>query len=403
MTFANTTLEAFSNLALAQFETLFWEACADQDWSLLTNDTGDKVNPKMLQQTLQNKLYSGPRETIQKLPEPSDPSDITQLPTEPAPVETAPVAAPTPVQAQPTPSEVAKIDPKKVKGLKFKGANVDLPYMPDLIDYTKCCQGVKINGGLLSPCLTHVKSGGFCKPCQKIHDEGKADGTLSDRQAVPLGQFVSKKSGKTEISFATYLAKRDSTIDEFNTFLAGEIGANFQVPLTDAYTSIDKKKAKKASKKKGSGSGESSDSDSETQPKRKPGRPKGTGNKAAPAAEVTNTSVENELFPSETDENGPACDTEAEKLREQNTETVGNVETASDDADDVEADDIDVEIDENELADDDDGVVHFEEDGVKYARDDENSVFRVNDEGDPEECVGSWDPIAKKVIIVNDM
>ena len=127
------------------------------------------------------------------------------------------------------------LEPKKVKGLKFKGANVDLPYLPGMIDYSKCCQCVKINGGLLSPCLTHVKDGEFCKPCKKLQDAGMADGTLADRQACQLGKFVSKKSGKTEISFATYLAKRGATIAEFNEFLAAEIHPGFQIPLTEEY------------------------------------------------------------------------------------------------------------------------------------------------------------------------
>ena len=440
MNFANNNLEAFSNLALAQFEKLFWDACQDHEWALLSNNTGDVIDSKALHSTMQDMLFSGPRETISKnISEESEPKDIEQIPVASSHREDVgeeePVERTEPTVSQPTPSVAAKIDPKKVKGLKFKGANVDLPYMPDLIDYTKCCQGVKINGGLLSPCLTHVKEGGFCKPCKKLHDEGKADGTLADRQAVPMGQFVSKKSNKTEISFATYLAKRDSTIEEFNTFLGEEIGSNFQIPLTDEYTSIDKKKSKKASKKKGTDSDEGSDSDGESKPKRKPGRPKGSGKKSETPTESTETSVEDELF-SESEssdvENGPACDTEAEKLREKragavetmkktlvekevmkeddkivnakiNTETNKVVEATieraneNDDAEDVE---VNISDDEDE---DDDGVVMFTEDGVQYARDEENSVFKLDDEGNPEDCVGSWDPIAKKVILVSDM
>ena len=58
---------------------------------------------------------------------------------------------------------------------------------------------------------------------------------------------------------------------------------------------------------------------------------------------------------------------------------------------------------EDEEDEDDDGVVEFTEDGVNYARDEENSVFRLNDDGEPEDCVGSWDPIAKKILHVDGL
>ena len=399
MTFANSNLEAFSNLALAQFEKLFWDACKDQEWALLSNNTGDVISSKELHSTMQIMLFSGPSEAISKsIPEESETKDIQQIPVASAPRAEAAVdqqvEVTEPTVSQPTSSVAAKIDPKKVKGLKFKGANVDLPYMPDLIDYSKCCQGIRINGGLLSPCLTHVKEGGLFKPCKKLHDEGKADGTLADRQAVPMGQFASKKSGKKEISFATYLAKRDSTIEEFNTFLANEIGIHFQIPLTDEYTSIDKKKSKKASKKKGTDSDEGSDTDGETKPKRKPGRPKGSGKKSEKPTESAENSVENELF-----EQAESSDVESSPETKP-AEAAEMTEQCNDDDDD----EINISDDEDEgKDDDDDGVTVFTEDGVKYARDEENSVFKLDNEGNPQDCVGSWDPIANKIVMVSDM
>ena len=51
---------------------------------------------------------------------------------------------------------------------------------------------------------------------------------------------------------------------------------------------------------------------------------------------------------------------------------------------------------------DDDGVVEFTEDGVKYART-KKPVFRLNDDGEPEDCVGSWDPIANKILHVDGL
>ena len=432
MSFANNNLEAFSNLALAQFEKLFWDACKDQEWALLSNQTGGVIDSKVLHHIMQDMLFGGPSEKISKtIPDDTGAREIQELPVEST--EEAPVA--TPSVSPSAPSVCAKIDPKKVKGLTFKGAKVDLPYMPDLIDYTKCCQGVRINGGLLSPCLTHVKEGGFCKPCRKLHDEGKADGTLADRQAAPMGQFASKKSGKKEISFATYLAKRDSTITEFNTFLATEIGANFQIPMTEEYTSIDKKKAKKSTKKskEDGDASSSSESDSEPTPKRKPGRPKGSGknDESSPAPQTQAQSIEDALF-ADDESAAEAAESASEELRKERADKVADfkkklvekevisendkivtatIDTENDRVveaviekanDDDDAEDIEVNMDDDE-DDDDDGVTHFVEDGVRYARDEENSVFKINDEGDPEECVGSWDPIAKKVILVDSI
>ena len=393
MTYTQSSVDAFSKLALAQFQTLFWDVCKTNGWTL--SDMEDEVSPKTLDNMLTQAMLNGPSTKVisDNDNDQERPKEIEPLPTQQPREDEAPQptsAAPAPAPAAEPAAPVTMLEPKKVKGLKFKGANVDLPYLPGMIDYSKCCQCVKINGGLLSPCLTHVKDGEFCKPCKKLQDAGMADGTLADRQACQLGKFVSKKSGKTEISFATYLAKRGATIAEFNEFLAAEIHPGFQIPLTEEYTAIDKKKAKKASKK--SKDDDSSVSSAEDKPKRKPGRPKGSGKKKEEKPkESTEEAVENELFadiPSEAPKPIP---------RESNQEVVETkpVEKA---AEDPVMSDIEDEEDE-----DDDGVVEFTEDGVNYARDEENSVFRLNDDGEPEDCVGSWDPIANKILHVDGL
>ena len=393
MTYTQSSVDAFSKLALAQFQTLFWDVCKTNGWTL--SDMEDKVLPETLDNMLTNAMLNGPSTKVitDDNIDQERTKEIEQLPTqqtrEDAP-KTTPTPTPTPVSAAEPAAPVTMVDPKKVKGLKFKGAKIDLPYLPGMIDYSKCCQCVKINGGLLSPCLTHVKDGEFCKPCNKLLAAGMTDGTLADRQACQLVKFVSKKSGKTEISFATYLAKRGATIAEFNEFLAAEIHPGFQIPLTEEYTAIDKKKAKKASNK--SKDDDSSVSSAEDKPKRKPGRPKGSGKKKEEKPkQSTEEAVENELFadiPSEAPKPIP---------RESNQEVVETkpVEKA---AEDPVMSDIEDEEDE-----DDDGVVEFTEDGVNYARDEENSVFRLNDDGEPEDCVGSWDPIAKKILHVDGL
>lgn len=387
MTFTQTSVDAFSKLALAQFQTLFWDVCNTNGWTL--SDMEDEVSPKTLDNMLTQAMLNGPSTKVISDNDNASPKEIEQLPTQQPREDAAPqpTSAPAPAPAAEPAAPVTMLEPKKVKGLKFKGANVDLPYLPGMIDYTKCCQCVKINGGLLSPCLTHVKDGEFCKPCKKLQDAGMADGTLADRQDCQIGKFVSKKSGKTEISFATYLAKRGATIAEFNEFLAAEIHPGFQIPLTEEYTTIDKKKAKKASKK--SKDDDSSVSSTEDKPKRKPGRPKGSGKKKEEKPkETTEEAVENELFtdiPSQTPKPIP---------RESNQEVAEDKPVEKEE-------EVMSDIDDDE--EEDDGVVEFTEDGVKYARDEENSVFRLNDDDEPEDCVGSWDPIAKKILHVDGL
>ena len=43
---------------------------------------------------------------------------------------------------------------------------------------------------------------------------------------------------------------------------------------------------------------------------------------------------------------------------------------------------------------DDSGIVEFTEDGKTYARDEEGTVFILED-GDPTGIAGTWDPISK--------
>mgnify|MGYP006215160185 FL=1 len=105
--------------------------------------------------------------------------------------------------------------------------------------------------------------------------------------------------------------------------------------------------------------------------------------------ESAEEAVENELFadiPSEPTKPLP---------KESNQEVVEtkSVEKAAEDS-------VMSDIDDD---DEDDDVVEFTEDGVKYARDEENSVFRLNDAGEPEDCVGSWDPISKKILHVDGL
>ena len=376
--FASMTTEALAAHSMRMFEVLFWDVTKSNEWSLYDRD-GHEVDTVALTKAMLNGMANGPSEKLdcadvekayaenradapakEPVPEPAveQPQSVVAPPIAQAPQVAAPVAA-----AEPT----TKVDPKKIKKMEFKGIKIELPYLPSLIDYSKTCQGVKICGGLLSPCLTHVKEGGLCKPCQKLHDEGKADGTLADREAVPIGEFASKKSGKKEISFATYLQKRDITIDEFNAYLASEIGTFFQIPNVPAYVSIDKKKAKKAKKtdkpKKEKKDGEVSDEESVASNESEAVEQA----VAEPTPEPENETVEQE----ENDANGPAAD----------------------DLDDLAAPNV-----TDEVHDDESGITAFKFEGKPYLRDPENSVFALDENNCPVEAAGSWDPISNTII-----
>lgn len=382
--FASMTTEALAAHSMRMFEVLFWDVTKSNEWSLCDRD-GHEVDTVALTKAMLNGMTNGPSEKLdcadvekayaenradapakQPVPEPAveQPQSVVAPPVTQAPQVAAPVAA-----AEPA----AKVDPKKIKKMEFKGTKIEMPYMPSLVDYSKCCQGVKICGGLLAPCLTHVKEGGFCKPCQKLQDEGKADGTLADREAVPVGEFESKKSGKKEISFATYLQKRDITVEEFNAYLATEIDASFQIPNEPAYTSVDKKKAKKAKKAdkpKEKKDGAASDEESVTT--NEPEAPQ-QANEPAPEPvkeKVVQPHPQEEEQAVEDDVISPMSDV-PETLESKVTE---------------------------ESHDNESGITSFRFEGKYYIRDPENSVFALNDEGNPVDAAGSWDPISNTIM-----
>ena len=374
--FASMTTEALAAHSMRLFEVLFWDVTKSNEWSLCDRD-GHEVDTVALTKAMLNGMTNGPSEKLdcagvekaytenradapakEITPEPTveqqQPQAVVAPPVVQAPQVAAPVAA-----AEPA----AKVDPKKIKKMEFKGTKIEMPYLPSLVDYSKCCQGVKICGGLLSPCLTHVKEGGFCKPCQKLQDEGKADGTLADREAAPLGEFTSKKSGKKEISFATYLQKREITVEEFNAYLATEIGASFQIPNEPAYMSVDKKKAKKAKKtdkpKKAKKDSDASDEESVA-----------SKQSTEPVKEKVAQPPQEEEQAAEDDVISPMSDM-PEDLESKVTEETHDKES---------------------------GITQFKFDGKYYIRDPENSVFALDEEGNPVEAAGSWDPISNTIM-----
>ena len=64
-----------------------------------------------------------------------------------------------------------------------------------------------------------------------------------------MGMFRSKRTNKQEITYATYLTKRDYSIGEMRDFMEESYGDKLYIPDEPAYTKLDKSKAKKLTKK----------------------------------------------------------------------------------------------------------------------------------------------------------
>ena len=154
---------------------------------------------------------------------------------------------------------------------------IDLPWLPDCIDYSCGCQALKVNGGLFTPCTTRPsKDSNFCKVCEK---QDLKYGKISDRSTTPVPCYVDP-NGKNEISFGTYCAKRELSREMVERLIQEKYGNRLIIP--EHYWNVDKIKAARKATNKGKSVSTSSDEvssiESATQdgeePKRKRGRPR---------------------------------------------------------------------------------------------------------------------------------
>ena len=172
---------------------------------------------------------------------------------------------------------------------------LELPFLPNCVDYSKTCQALQLNGNLLTPCLTKKskKDGGdLCAACTK---KNAPLGRICDRVKFPIGHYVVEaESGKTkkiqkkeEITFGTYIAKRGLTREQveekINQVFSGEI------VIPEEHWAVDEKKASKSISAKSSETG-SSDGDSVASSKksRKPRKTKKSENAAEVASDEEN-------------------------------------------------------------------------------------------------------------------
>ena len=147
---------------------------------------------------------------------------------------------------------------------------IELPYMPTIINYNIGCSALKVTGGLYVPCCGNCEEdSAYCGVCSK--QEVKY-GVLEDRGDV--GTY-SDPFDKHEISYGTWLAKTEKTLEEVYEALESE---GFKLVIPSHYLTVNSKrivkdvKARKgrpkAAKKEVTGDDSDSGSASESEEKK---------------------------------------------------------------------------------------------------------------------------------------
>jgi len=137
----------------------------------------------------------------------------------------------------------AKSSGSKIPSNLLKKLKVQLPYLPEIINYVGC-PALKPCGGLYVPCGTKQSEGEqFCTACSK---HSAKYGSLAERGAA--GTYTDPND-KHEISYGTWLAKNETTIEDVYKELAAN-GFTFEIPSDQL--AVNAKRA---------------------EPKRRPGRP----------------------------------------------------------------------------------------------------------------------------------
>lgn len=155
----------------------------------------------------------------------------------------------------------------------LRKSKLELPYMPGVINYNIGCQALKVSGGLYLPCCGKCDEedmmgipSEYCAPCNK---HGLKYGTMADRGDV--GTY-SDPTDKHEISFGTWLAKNEKTVEEVQEALLEE---GFVLTIPSHHLTVNSKrivkevKARKgrpkAAKKEVTGDDSDSGSESESE------------------------------------------------------------------------------------------------------------------------------------------
>ena len=182
-----------------------------------------------------------------------DDDDVVIIDPPPKVVET--------VSVEPTQKIDSRDLKKKLASFKFKpeGANratqMELPYLPNCVDYSHSCQALQFSGGLFSPCLTRGQ--GICKSCATNDEQTESKyGTIQDRE----DSEVDKRLKRKKISYGTWCARRGVSREFVESWLKENAP---EIVITEEDWVVDTK-AVRAPRKKKSEKSASTSSDEET-------------------------------------------------------------------------------------------------------------------------------------------
>ena len=403
---------AFTELALNQFMTVFEAVVAEKG-----DHFGEMPETEELRRWMQKEIYS-----MDQTPAKKPLGNFAEtFSTMPAIKEERSDAA----------SGQGKLSSKelKAKPMVFHATEdeeevekvIELPYLPDCIDYSCTCQALKVNGGLFTPCLTRPsKDSEFCKTCAKAEFRY---GKLGDRVNVPVSCYADPK-GKQEISYGTYISKRGLTREQAEKLIKDTYGDVITIP--EHYWNVDKTKAARGVKKTKS---VATSSDGETssvegaegnadQPKKKRGRPrknpdaaneppKPKGKRGRP--KKTEKVTEEASEPVANDEDWMA------NIAQDEEEVVKNVpekkpvkkpvkkappkkkkapEPKPEPEPEPEKEEEEVEDHSDDEEEEDEDMTYFSYKGKKYGYDEENVLYEIGE--DDFKVVGKWNPETKK-------
>lgn len=373
---------------------------------------------------------------------------------------TSSVKEPPSVSSAPAPQASApkKVDVRDLKKLTYKKKRkitkgekageeieenilVELPYLPHCVDYSSGCQALKLNGGLLNPCLTRpIKGLKFCKAC----GETPKFGTISDRESVEFGCYCvsvervdaktkeKKESTKKEISYGTWLDKQKLERSFVEKLLVDHGLGDISIPES----CFEVKKTKKRSSTKKSPSTSSDEETSSVEEEAASVEPAAQEPQEDVPQEASVENVSVEVPSEEAAQEQESVDGSVEEASEKKKRGRPKKEKSEKDAEDpnapkkkrgrpkkvtkpiVEEDDLDeVSISSQELEEtteeketlntvimkdppqdgDEDDVVYFDYNGMSYCYDDEYTICLI-DESNPDgiTMVGTWDPETNK-------
>ena len=343
-----------------------------------------------------------------------------------------------PVQQEPVPQAATstKVDVRDLKKLTYKktrqvtkGKNageeieddilVELPYLPHCVNYSGGCQALKLNGGLLNPCLTRPSKGSmFCKAC----GETPKFGTIADRNSCQFGSYCvsveridsktkeKKESSKKEVSYGTWLQKQGIERTFVEKLLQDHGLGDITIPESHYAVKTVKKRntAKKSPSTSSDGETSSVEEDGasvEAQvPAKKRGRPKKDDadkppvDPNAPKKKRGRPKKENKPIVEEDEANSVGgSETNSVEVAAEPV-IVTQSQAQPDPSEEQEEDELSVasqELDETRVQnefEDEDGNRRFAFNGNIYVCDnEENAIFLLDENADAQEMVGTWD------------